>query len=61
MFERGSTLEACVLKAQATLREHRIDGEIIVADNGSKTDQPSADGLRARLVEVQERGYGSSL
>ena len=61
-LNEAETLEACVLKAQATLREHHIDGEIIVADNGSKDgSQAIANRLRARLVEVQEKGYGSAL
>ena len=56
------TLAACVLKAQQAMCEHHIDGEIIVADNGS-TDgsQAMARRLQTRLVEVEEKGYGSAL
>lgn len=56
------TLATCIEKAQASLRSHSIDGEIIVADNGS-TDgsQDVARALGATLVEVAERGYGAAL
>lgn len=61
-LNEAETLEACVLKAQRALREHHIDGEIVVADNGS-TDgsQAMAKRLQTRLVEVREKGYGSAL
>lgn len=61
-LNEAETLETCVVKAQATLRENRIDGEVIVADNGS-TDgsQAIARRLGARVVRVKEKGYGSAL
>jgi Glycosyltransferases involved in cell wall biogenesis len=56
------TLEKCVNKARESLREHSIDGEIIVADNGS-TDgsREIARDLGVTLVDVPERGYGAAL
>jgi glycosyltransferase involved in cell wall biosynthesis len=44
------------------LRENSIDGEIVIADNGS-TDgsQKLAEDLGARVVSVDSRGYGSAL
>ena len=56
------TLAACIERAQRTLAEHGISAEIVVADNGS-TDSSAAiaTGLGARVVPVEERGYGSAL
>ena len=56
------TLEACLEKAQRALCEHKIAGEIIVADNGS-TDgsQAIATRMGARLVHVESKGYGTAL
>ena len=34
-LNEADTLATCIAKAQRALREHGIDGEIIVADNGS--------------------------
>jgi glycosyltransferase involved in cell wall biosynthesis len=56
------TLGTCIQKAQATIQRLGIEGEIIVADNGS-TDgsQALAEQLGARVIPVAERGYGSAL
>ncbi|MGO9273150.1 MAG: glycosyltransferase family 2 protein, partial [Terriglobia bacterium] len=61
-LNEAETLEVCVLKAQQALREHQIDGEVIVADNGS-TDgsQAMAKRLGARVVNVEGKGYGNAL
>jgi glycosyltransferase involved in cell wall biosynthesis len=61
-LNEADTLGTCVEKAQRALRENGINGEVIVADNGS-TDgsQAIAEGLGARVVPVRERGYGSAL
>ena len=56
------TLGTCIRKAQATIERLGIRGEVIVADNGS-TDgsQALAESLRARVVPIAARGYGSAL
>lgn len=56
------TLALVIKKAQASLRNLKIAGEVIVADNGS-TDRSVAiaEALGARVVHVAERGYGSAL
>ena len=61
-LNEADTLATCVEKAQRALREAGIDGEVIVADNGS-TDGSQAIGqsLGARVVDVSAKGYGSAL
>lgn len=55
------TLGICVKKAQETLANLDIAGEVVVADNGS-TDgsQDIARALGARLVEEKQKGYGNA-
>ncbi len=61
-LNEAETIGICVEKALACLAEQNIDGEVLVADNGS-TDgsQDIARDLGARVVAVPERGYGSAL
>ncbi len=56
------TIGTCVCKAVFAMQSAKIDGEVIVADNGS-TDGSQAIARRsgARVVAVTERGYGSAL
>jgi len=61
-LDEALTIERCVEKAQAFLRHHGIDGEVLVADNGSRDgSQALARRLGARIVDVPERGYGAAL
>jgi len=57
-----ATLAKCIRAARQALDDAGLDGEVIVADNGS-TDQSadiaSAEG--ARVVSVPARGYGNAL
>ncbi len=61
-LNEAETLEACIRKAQNSLQENHLLGEVIIADNGS-TDgsQALAEQLGARVVPVAARGYGSAL
>lgn len=61
-LNEAETLEICIRKAQGFLERGGIDGEVVIADNGS-TDgsQDIATGLGARVVPVKERGYGAAL
>lgn len=61
-LNEADTLATCIEKAQRAMREHNIQGEVVVADNGS-TDRSReiATSLGARVVDVQEKGYGSAL
>ncbi len=61
-LNESDTLAICIRKALAALETHGIDGEVIVADNGS-TDGSQEIAVRegARVVNVPIRGYGAAL
>lgn len=56
------TLGVCIEKAQACLRALGLEGEVVIADNGS-TDRSVeiARQLGARVVHQTIRGYGAAL
>jgi glycosyltransferase involved in cell wall biosynthesis len=61
-LNEGETLEHCIRKAQDALRDGNINGEIIIADNGSRDDSIKiAQRLGAHVVHVAEKGYGNAL
>jgi glycosyltransferase involved in cell wall biosynthesis len=61
-LNEAATVATCVAKARAFLARARIDGEVLVADNGSEDGSPAAArSAGARVVEVAERGYGAAL
>jgi glycosyltransferase involved in cell wall biosynthesis len=61
-LNEAETLAVCIQKAQQSLDEHKVVGEIIIADNGSSDgSQEIATRLGARVVNVEARGYGSAL
>lgn len=56
------TVGICVEKAVRTLRDHGIDGEVVVADNGSTDGSIEiATAKGARVVHVSDKGYGAAL
>jgi glycosyltransferase involved in cell wall biosynthesis len=61
-LNEAETVGRCIEKAQRSLAELGISGEIIVADNGS-TDGSGviAASTGARIVCVEEKGYGNAL
>ena len=61
-LNEAETIETCIRKAQASLEENDIRGEVVIADNGS-TDgsQAIAEKLGARVVPVDVKGYGAAL
>jgi len=61
-LNEADTVATCVSKAVSTLARMGIASEVIVADNGS-TDgsQELARTAGARVVQVNERGYGAAL
>jgi glycosyltransferase involved in cell wall biosynthesis len=61
-LNEARTLGICIEKAKAFLDRHRINGEIIVADNGSSDgSQEIAASLGAYVLDVPYRGYGNAL
>lgn len=61
-LNEAETLAFCVRQAISALRDNNIDGEVLVADNGS-TDgsQQIAVAEGARVLNVPIRGYGAAL
>jgi len=61
-LNEAETLEVCIRKAKGWLQNSGLNGEIVIADNGS-TDgsQAIAESLGARVVNVKQKGYGSAL
>jgi hypothetical protein len=61
-LNEAETVATCVRKAVTFITEHGIDGEVVVADNGS-TDgsQRLAQDAGARVIPVAEKGYGNAL
>ncbi|MCB0578100.1 MAG: glycosyltransferase family 2 protein, partial [Phaeodactylibacter sp.] len=56
------TIGICIRKALSFLDEHQVSGEVLIADNGSTDNSKSiARRLGARVVDVEEKGYGSAL
>jgi glycosyltransferase involved in cell wall biosynthesis len=61
-LNEAETLGTCIQKAQAFLHQFRVQGEIIVADNGSTDGSPEiAKLMGARVIHVEARGYGNAL
>jgi Glycosyl transferase family 2 len=61
-LNEAATLGACIEAARSALRRLEIEGEIIVADNGSSDGSIEiAERLGARVVSVPEKGYGAAL
>jgi glycosyltransferase involved in cell wall biosynthesis len=61
-LNEADTLGGCIQKARQAMRDHGIDGEIVVADNGSSDGSAEiAESLGVRVVHVPARGYGNAL
>ncbi|HEX8154682.1 MAG TPA: glycosyltransferase family 2 protein [Thermoanaerobaculia bacterium] len=61
-LNEAETLATCIRKAQKSLADGHIDGEVVIADNGSTDGSIEiAESLGARVVRVQEKGYGNAL
>ena len=61
-LNEAETLALCINKANTWSLHSGIQTEVLIADNGS-TDgsQAIAESLGARVIPVQQRGYGSAL
>lgn len=61
-LNEAATVGRCIAKARGFLERAGIEGEILVADNGSGDGSAAlAHQAGARVVEVPERGYGAAL
>jgi glycosyltransferase involved in cell wall biosynthesis len=61
-LDEAETLATCIGKAQAFIRSRSLEGEVVIADNGS-TDgsQDITRALGARVVDISTPGYGAAL
>ena len=61
-LNEAETLAVVIMKAIGFLEQHKISGEVMIADNGSSDgSQDIARKLGARVVHVNARGYGAAL
>lgn len=61
-LNEAETLAACIAAARAGLAAAGVEGEVLIADNGSTDGSVEiAESHGARVVRVSERGYGSAL
>jgi glycosyltransferase involved in cell wall biosynthesis len=61
-LNESETLALCIKKANTWIAQSGLHAEVLIADNGS-TDgsQAIAESLGARVVSVEQKGYGSVL
>jgi glycosyltransferase involved in cell wall biosynthesis len=60
-LNEAATVATCVRKARAALAAAGLDGEVVVADNGSADGSPAlALAAGARVVSAPVRGYGAA-
>ena len=56
------TIRTCIDKALKFLEDNNVDGEVLVADNGSSDGSIAiVKESHARLVNVSQRGYGAAI
>ncbi|MGB7924311.1 MAG: glycosyltransferase family 2 protein [Pyrinomonadaceae bacterium] len=61
-LNEADTLAVCIEQAKRGLEENGINGEIIVADNGSTDGSLEiAERSGVRVVHVKDKGYGNAL
>lgn len=61
-LNESETLAICIQKARSFLQRNGIDGEVLIADNGSTDGSKEiAVSEGARVVEVSDKGYGNAL
>jgi hypothetical protein len=61
-LDEAATVATCIDKARGFLNRTGIEGEILVADNGSSDGSPElARTAGARVVHIAEKGYGNAL
>lgn len=61
-LNEAETLETCIKKAQSFFTTHSVNGEVVIADNGSTDGSIEiAERLGASVVHVTAKGYGNAL
>jgi glycosyltransferase involved in cell wall biosynthesis len=61
-LNEAETLETCIKKAQYFFNTHNVDGEIVIADNGSTDNSVEiAKANNAIVIHAKKKGYGSAL
>ena len=61
-LNEAETVATCVRKARSFLTRTGIEGEVLVADNGSSDGSPQlARDAGARVVAISKKGYGNAL
>lgn len=61
-LNEAETLATCIGKAAGFLNKFNIEGEILIADNGSTDGSPGiAIKNGASVISVKEKGYGNAL
>lgn len=61
-LNEAETLEICIKKAHNFFSENNINGEVVIADNGSSDgSQNIANANGARVINIPKKGYGSAL
>jgi glycosyltransferase involved in cell wall biosynthesis len=61
-LNEAATVASCIRKARTFLDRAGIDGEVLVADNGSSDGSAErAAAAGARVIHVEARGYGAAL
>lgn len=61
-LNEAETLAVCIKKVQLFFKANDINGEIVIADNGSIDGSIAiAENLNAKVVHAAQKGYGSAL
>jgi glycosyltransferase involved in cell wall biosynthesis len=61
-LNEAESIRTCIEKARAFLEGAGIEGEVVVADNGSNDgSQEIARSLNARVIAIPNKGYGNAL
>lgn len=61
-LNEAETLATCIQKAKNFLHQEKIEGEILISDNGSSDgSQHIAEQYGARLIHATTKGYGAAL